>query len=216
MATRQTWIMIGLSLVFGLGAPFTTSAYAQGLPIEEEPVIKPPTQDRPLTEARLDTERFELGPYAGVYAPDGFGASAVFGVRLAYHVNEDIAFEGSYAISKVDDTAFRQLTGRSLLVNDDLWYWTVDVLYDLFPGQFFLTRKRTINSAIYLVAGLGQANMDDQNHFSANVGTGYKLFVTDWFSIRPDLRLHMFETDITGEKKLTYNLEGTLAFVLFF
>jgi outer membrane beta-barrel protein len=102
------------------------------------------------------------------------------------------------------------------LVNDDLAYWSVGASYDLFPGQIFLTRKRTINSAIYVVGGLGQVTMDDRNHFNMNVGTGYKLFVTDWLSVRPDLRLHAFETDVTGEKKLTYNLEGTLALALFF
>jgi len=214
--TGKMWIMTVLGLVIGAGSHFGALAHSQDLPIEEEPVIKPPSEDRPLKEARLDTERFELGPYAGIYAPDGFGASGVFGLRLTYHVTEDIAFEGSYAISKVDQTAFRQLTGRSLLVSDDLWYWSVGVSYDLFPGQVFLTRKRTLYSAIYLVAGLGQVNMDDRNHFSMDVGTGYKLFVTDWLSVRPDFRLHMFETDVTGEKKLTYNLEGTIALALFF
>lgn len=210
------WIMTMVGLVIGAGSHLATLAHSQDLPIEEEPVIKPPSEDRPLKEARLDTERFELGPYAGIYAPDGFGASGVFGLRLAYHVTEDIAFEASYAISQVDQTAFRQLTGRSLLVNDDLWYWSVGATYDLFPGQVFLTRKRTLYSAIYLVAGLGQVNMDERNHFSMEVGTGYKLFVTDWFSVRPDFRLHMFETDITGEKTLTYNLEGTVALAVFF
>ncbi|MFZ5876354.1 MAG: outer membrane beta-barrel domain-containing protein [Nitrospirota bacterium] len=212
----RTGVMVVACVAIGAGADLGSAARGQGLPIEETPVIAPPSEERPLKEARLDTERFELGPYAGIYAPDGFGASAVFGLRLSYHVNEDIAFEGSYAISQVDQTAFRRLTGRSLLVSDDLWYWNVGVSYDLFPGQIFLTRKRTINSAIYVVGGLGQVNMDERSHFSMNIGTGFKLFVTDWFNIRPDFRLHVFETDVTGEKTVTYNLEGTLALALFF
>jgi outer membrane beta-barrel protein len=216
MMTWRTWIMMGMGLVIGAGMDLGSSVYGQGLTIEEEPVITPPTEDRPLKEARLDTERFELGPYAGIYAPDGFGASAVFGLRLTYHVNEDIAFEASYAVSQVDQTAFRRLTGRSLLVSDDLSYWSVGASYDLFPGQLFLTRNRTMNSAIYVVGGLGQVTMDERNHFSMNVGTGFKIFVTDWFNIRPDLRFHVFETDVTGEKKITYNLEGTLALAVFF
>jgi outer membrane beta-barrel protein len=215
MKIWRALVIVGMGVV-GVMADLGASAHGQDLPIEEEPVITPPAEDRPLKEARLDTERFELGPYAGIYAPDGFGASWVFGLRLTYHVTEDIAFEASYGMSQVDQTAFRRLTGRSLLVNDDLAYWSVGASYDLFPGQIFLTRKRTINSAIYLVGGLGQVTMDDRNHFNMNVGTGYKLFVTDWFSVRPDLRLHAFETDVTGEKKLTYNIEGTLALALFF
>lgn len=205
-----------MGLVIGATSSLGVPAYGQDLPIEEEPVIKPPAEDRPLKEARLDTERFELGPYAGVYAPDGFGASGVFGLRLTYHVTEGIAFEASYAISQVDQSAFRRVTGLSLLTSDELSYWNVGVSYDLFPGQVFITRARTMNSAIYVIGGLGQVTMDERNHFSVNVGTGYKLFVTDWFSFRPDLRLYLFETDFTGEKTLTYNLEGTIALAVFF
>ncbi len=204
------------SLTISLGSNLGSSAYGQDIPIEAEPIITPPAEDRPLKEARLDTERFELGPYAGIYAPDGFGASGVFGLRLTYHVTEDIAFEGSYAISKVDQTAFQEATGLSLLVTDELSYWNVGVSYDLFPGQVFLTRHRTINSAIYLIGGLGQTTMDDRRHFSVAVGTGYKLFVTDWFSVRPDFRVHVFETDVIGEQTFTYNLEGTIALAVFF
>jgi outer membrane beta-barrel protein len=216
MATRKIYMIPMVALVFAVGSSQGLPVFAQDIPIESEPLITPPVEDRPLKEARLDTERFELGPYAGVYAPDGFGASGVFGVRLTYHVTQDIAFEGSYAISQVDQSAFRDATGLSLLVNDDLSYWNIGVSYDLFPGQIFLTRHRTINSVIYLIGGLGQTTMDDRRHFSVNVGTGYKLFVTDWFSVRPDLRLHLFETDVIGEKTLTYNLEGTIALAVFF
>jgi len=208
--------MLVMGLVINVGSPPIPLAYGQDLPIEEEPIIKPPSEARPLKEARLDTERFELGLYAGIFAPDGFGASGVYGLRLAYHVTQDIAFEATYAISRVDQSAFRNLTGRSLLVTDDLWYWSAGVSYDLFPGQVFLTQKRTLYSAIYVAAGFGQVNLDDQNHFSVNIGTGYKLFLTDWLSIRPDFRLYTFETDITGDKKLTYNLEGTITLALFF
>ena len=207
---------MAMGLLVAAGSDLDLVVHAQDLPTEGEPVIKPPTEERPLKEARIDTERFEVGPYYGVYAPDGFGASGVLGVRLAYHVTEDIAFEGSYAMTRVDQTAFRRLTGRALLASDDLTYWSVGASYELFPGQIFLTRKRTINSAIYVVGGLGQTTMDEQKHFTAEFGTGFKLFATDWLNIRPDLRFHVFESDITGRKELTYNLEGTIALALFF
>lgn len=207
---------MAMGLLIGAGSDLGRSVHAQALPTEEEPVIKPPAEDRPLKEARIDTERFEVGPYYGLYAPDGFGASGISGVRFAYHVTEDIAFEGGYAMTRVDQTAFRRLTGRPLLVSDDLTYWSVGASYELFPGQVFLTRKRTINSAIYLIGGLGQTTMDERHHFTVDVGTGFKLFATDWLNIRPDLRIHMFESDVTGEKGLTYNLEGTIALALFF
>src|SRR3990172_6683219 len=117
MRTWRVWIRMVMGLVIGAGLHLGTAVCAQDLPVEEEPVIKPPAEERPLKEARIDTERFELGPYFGIYAPDGFGASSVLGLRLTYHVTEDIAFEASYARSRVDQTAFRRLTGRSLLTS---------------------------------------------------------------------------------------------------
>jgi outer membrane beta-barrel protein len=214
----MTWrgsIMVILAVA--LSAPAASLA-AESAPLlmDESPVIAPPSQEHPLQDARIDTERFEVGPYYGLYTPDGFGTSSILGVRLAYHVTEDIAFEAGYAMGRVDQTSFRRLTGRSLLASEDLSYWSVGVSYELFPGQIFLTRKRTINSAIYLIGGLGQTTMDDRRHFTADLGTGFKVFAADWINFRPDLRIHVFETDLTGEKTVTYNIEATFAVAVFF
>jgi outer membrane beta-barrel protein len=214
MAWRASIMVV---LAVALSAPAAVRAEESApLGMDESPVIAPPSKDHPLQDARIDTERFEVGPYYGLYAPDSFGVSSIVGVRLAYHVTEDIAFEAGYAMGQVDQTSFRRLTGRSLLANENLSYWNVGASYELFPGQIFLTRKRTINSAIYLIGGLGQTTMDDRGHFTVDFGTGFKLFATDWLNIRPDLRIHVFETDLTGEKTLTYNIEATLAVAVFF
>ena len=202
---------IGLSLSAGAWL-----AQAEDLPREDEPVIQPPVEEKRAVEARLDTEHWEIGPFFGLYAPDGFGASPVFGIRLAYHVTEDVSFEGSYGMTRVDQTAFRRVTGLALVTNEDLSYWSVDAAYNLFPGQIFLTSRRTINSSIFLIGGLGQTTLDQRDHFTLNLGTGFKVFVTDWLDIRTDLRVHAFEADFTGAKERTFNIESTLALAFFF
>jgi outer membrane beta-barrel protein len=207
------WILIvGCFYMSGGSGP----VHAEDLPREEEPIIQPPVEEKKVKEAKIDTERLEVGPFYGLYAPDGFGASGVLGIRLAYHLTEDVFFEGSFGMTQIDQTAFRRVIGRPLAADEDVTYWSVDVGYNLFPGQVFLTRKRTINSTIYLIGGLGQTRLDRRDHFTFNLGTGFKLFVTDWLDIRTDLRAHAFETDLTGQKERNYNLEGTVALAAFF
>lgn len=191
-------------------------AQAEDFPRGEEPLIQPPSEEKERKEARIDSELLEVGPFFGLYTMETFGTSAVFGLRLAYHLTEDIFFEGTFGMTKVDQDAFRRLTGRSLVADEDVTYWSADVGYNLFPGQIFLTRGRTINSTIYVLGGLGQTRLDRRTHFTFNVGTGYKFFITDWLDVRAELRTHAFERDLTGEKELTFNLEATAGVALFF
>jgi outer membrane beta-barrel protein len=193
-----------------------SAARAENFPQSDEPIIKPPAEERPLNEARIDTESLELGPYYGLYALDGFGTSGVLGFRLAYHLSEDVFFEGTYGITRVDQQTFRRLTGRSLVADETITYWNAGAGYNLFPGQIFLTRRKTLNSTLYLIGGLGQTRLDQRALFTFNTGTGYKVFLTDWLDLRIELRVHALVTDVTGKKQRIYNLENTAAFAVFF
>jgi len=203
---------MAIVLLAGWGA----AALAENLPQSEEPVIKPETSEQELSEAKIDTESLELGAFYGAYSMDGFGTTGVYGFRLAYHLTEDVFFEGTYAVTRFDQSTFQQLTGRSLVADDQVVYWNVDAGYNLFPGQIFLTRRKTINSTIFLIGGLGQTSVDRQDQFTFNAGTGFKLFITDWLDIRLDFRLHAFQSDLTGKNEMTYNLEDTASIGFFF
>jgi len=204
-------IAIGL-LIVGTSSPIRAESFPQG----EEPIVKPPAEEQKLKEAKIDTESLELGPFYGLYSLEGFGTSGVLGFRLAYHLTEDVFFEGTYGMTRFDQETFRRLTGRSLVSDEKIIYWNAGAGYNLFPGQIFLTRKRTLNSTLYLIGGLGQTRIDRQEHFTFNAGTGYKIFIVDWLDVRAELRTHILETDLTGKKERMDNLEGTVAFAVFF
>jgi outer membrane beta-barrel protein len=213
MGRRVVTAVIAFALV-AVGCAAT--ARAENLPQSEEPAIQPESAEQELKEAKIDTESLELGVFYGAYGMEGFGTSGVYGARLAYHLTEDVFFEGTYGATRLDQSDFKQLTGRSLVADEQVVYWNVDVGYNLFPGQVFLTRHKTINSTIYLVGGLGQTRLDRQDQFTFNTGTGFKIFITDWLDFRLDFRLHAFESDLTGENKMTYNLEDTASIGIFF
>jgi outer membrane beta-barrel protein len=204
------------NILMAIAIGWCSTGYAQEFPIGEAPEIKPQAADTLLKEAKIDTESWEIGPYYGIYAFEGLGGSGVLGVRFAYHLPDEIFFEGRFALSRLDQGAFRRVTGRPLLTDTDFNYWGIDVGYNLFPGQIFLTREKTLYSTIYLITGAGQTRFDRRNHFTVNMGTGYKVFLTDWMDIRTDLRSYALETDFTGKKERIFNLEGTVAIAVFF
>jgi len=209
-------ILIAIGAIGFLIGGVSSFAHAENFPQSEEPIIKPPVEEQKLKEAKIDTEWLEMGPYYGLYALAGFGTSSVYGFRLAYHLTEDVFFEGTYGITQFDQETFRSLTGR-LLVNDEkITYWNAAAGYNLLPGQTFLTRKKTLNSTIYLLGGLGQTQIDGQAHFTFDAGTGYKIYIVDWFEFRMEMREHILQTDITGENKTMKNIEGTAALAVFF
>ena len=213
--TRMKRWSVSIVMVWAFSG-WPLSVLGQEFPQGEDPLIKPPVEAKEAKEAKIDSEFLEVGIFYGLYALEGFGASGVYGARLAYHLTEDIFFEGSLGLTQVDQETFQRLTGRPLVADEDIMYWNVDVGYNLFPGQIFVTRKHTLHSTIYFLAGVGETELDQRDHFTMNIGTGYKIFITDGLDIRMELKAHSFETDITGEKERIYNLEGTAALAIFF
>ena len=195
-----------------------TLVFAQrsGFPKAEAPIIAPPNEEKQLKEEKIDSEYIEITPFYGLYSVEGFNTSPVFGLSAMLHLTEDFFFAGRYGVSKADQESFKRLTGRPLLSDEDLSYWQVNIGYNLFPGHIFMTRNRTLNSVIYLSGGVGQTDFDGRSRFTVNIGTGYKIFFTDWLDAGFRLSVHSFETDLTGEKDRMFNLEGTISLAAFF
>ncbi|MFQ5588659.1 MAG: outer membrane beta-barrel domain-containing protein [Nitrospiria bacterium] len=206
-------IVLGFILLFQ-----TATVFAQGpqLPQDDAPLITPPVEERQIVEPKIDQEFLEVTPFYGFYSIEGFSASPVYGVRAALYISEAAFLEGNYGMTKADSDAFTARTGTFVFTDHDVSYWNVNVSYNLFPGQIFLTRRRTLNSTIYLAAGVGQTEFDTRTRFTLNVGTGYRIFFTDWMDAGFRLAVHSFETDLSGVKDRLFNLEGTVGIGFFF
>jgi len=59
-------------------------------------------------------------------------------------------------------------------------------------------------------------NFADDDKFTFNVGFGYRVYLTDWLSIRLEARDHMFDNTIQGEEVLRHNFEFRLGTSVFF
>ncbi len=214
--TRNKWIRIACRylLLCLLNPAVMVFAQTTDFPKSEDPLIAPPSEVLELKEEKIDQEFIEISPYYGLFALDGFSTSPVMGLNLALHLTEDIFFEGNYGMTKVNDDRFGG--GLTIFTDTDITYWNVNLGYNLFPGQIFVTRRRTLNSSTYVVGGAGLTKFDAKSQFTFNFGTGYKIFFTDWMDAGFRLTVHSFESDVTGEKEKMFNLEGIVSIAFFF
>ncbi len=183
------------------------------------PVIEPQVERREIKRARIDTEDFEIGAYFGVISIEDFESSTVYGGRLAYHLTEDFFIEGTVGKAKAGRTSYERLAGSASLLDDDdrdYKYYALSLGWNALPGEIFIGENRAYNSAFYLIAGIGSTTFAGDDRFTISGGFGYRVLPTDWMAVRFDVRDHVFDIDLLGEKKIVNNLEAHLGLSIFF
>jgi outer membrane beta-barrel protein len=183
-----------------------------------EQVIVPQVQRREVQRPRFPSSDFAIGVFGGVYATQNFGSSGVGGLRVSYHVTEDIFFDGTYGQTKVSDENYRQVLPGGIFVNrtEKLSYYAVSVGYNLLPGEAFFGRNTAKATQGYIVAGIGSTNFAGQKKQTFNVGFGGRLILADWFALQADVRDHIFSIDLLGRRQSTHNPEITGGLTFYF
>ena len=187
-------------------------AYAQTSVIEPEP------QRREISEATIDTENVEIGLTLGVISIEDFSSSMIAGARLAYHVSENFFVEAAYEQAESGQTSFELLSGGAPLLTDDerqYRYYSLGLGYSL-NGETFVTDSWVINSATFFVLSAGSTEFAGDEHFTLSLGVGYKVLLTDYFSLRLELKDHLFNSELIGNEKTTHNIQYGLGATFFF
>ena len=180
-------------------------------------VIEPKLDRREIITPKIDTEDWEVGAYFGFMSVEDFGVNPVYGTSLTYHITEDLFVEGRVGSTETGETSAEVLFGNLSIVGDrNLTYYNVSLGYNLFPGEAFWSEKTAFTSSLYLTAGIGSTNFDDDDRFTFSYGAGYKILPTDWFTIHADVRDHIYTMDLLGESKRTHNIEATVGISFFF
>jgi outer membrane beta-barrel protein len=187
-------------------------------PKPTEQVVIPEVDRRDIEKPRFPSNDFEIGLFAGSYATQNFGASAVTGVRLGYHVTEDFFVEGAYAITKVSDASFRQVLPSGVFPEEKekLKYYNLSVGVNVLPGEVFIGGKRAKPSAFYVIGGVGSTSFNEQRRPTYNLGAGLRVFLGDHIALQVDARDHIFSLDLLGKRQSTNNLEFTAGITAFF
>ena len=207
--------LLAVALLAATGA----AAQAQTTTKPNEPVVVPQVDRRDVKPPRFPSNDFEVGVFAGIYEMQSFGSNAVSGLRLGYHITEDVFVEGVYGRTKVSDETFRQIFPNGGVFpspSENLTYYNLSAGYNVLPGEVFFGRNVAKASAFYVVLGVGSTTFVDQKKQTLNYGFGTRLLFNDHFAVQADVRSHVFSFDLLGQKQNAKNLEATLGLTVFF
>jgi outer membrane beta-barrel protein len=204
-------------LIAALSMTAPGAATAQSAESVPEPVIPAQVDRRDVHVPKIGANDIEVGVYTGILSVQDFGAKPSSGLRLGYHATEDFFVEGMYGRSKISDRSFRRL-GIAIFNKEevDLDYYNLSIGCNLFPGEVFLGKNWAMTSAVYLVGGVGNVKFNGENHTAYNFGIGIRALPVDWFSMRFEIRDHMFNSDLLGKNELKHNFEMTLGLAAYF
>jgi outer membrane beta-barrel protein len=198
-------------------APAGQGGSAQTVPPNEQ-VIEPKVPRRDVRVPKIPSRDFIVGVYAGTYSTESFGANAVFGARLGYHVTEDFMVEAVWGTTQVSDETFRQILPGGVFPSSEqrLTYYNLSAGVNILPGEVFFGSRYAKPSALYFIAGVGSTKFLEQTKQTINFGLGLRVWAKDWFAVQVDVRDHIFPLDILGERRSTQNLEFTAGATFFF
>src|SRR5580698_4594038 len=223
MEIRLCSILLAAALLSGCGWFHRGDKKPAQVTVEEpgpEPtIIEPQVTRRIVKTPKIKAKDFEVGGYFGALSIEDFGTNPVYGIRAAYHVSEDIFLEGYLARSKAGTTSLEDEFPDITIVSDSgrhFTYYDLDVGYNVLPGEIFLGRGRAFNSALYVTFGIGDVKFAGQDQFALNFGVGERLLITDWLAVHVDVRVHIFETSLTGRTKNVDNIEATIGLTVFY
>ncbi len=181
--------------------------------------LTPVIERREVKIAGIDTENFEIGASAGLFSVEDFESNPLSVAHLTYHITEDFFAQARYGQSNLGESSFDRLSGGASLLGDEddqVSFYDLSLGINLFPGEAFIWDRWAVNSSFYLIGGVGSTNFASSERFTVNGGVGYRMIANDFISFNFQVRDHVFDTEITGEKKSTHNIELTAGLSVFF
>ncbi len=217
---RRTTMVAASSIVLAGAAFMAADAHAQSSAAATNPqqVVTPEVDRRDVKLPRIASKDFEIGAFLGTYSVQNFGSSMVGGLRLGYHVSEDLFTELGFGQAKVSDDTYRQILPGGIFPdgNATLRYMNLSVGWNVLPGEVFIGKGRAKATSIYLLGGVGSTRLAEQRRQSFNLGLGMRLYLSDRISMRVDLQDHLYSLDLLGKRETTQNPELSAGLSFYF
>ncbi|MDH5392664.1 MAG: outer membrane beta-barrel domain-containing protein [Gammaproteobacteria bacterium] len=171
-------------------------------------IVKPDAEQEIIKNADIRNLGMNTGVYMGVMNYENFNSSLLLAWYLNYPFDENLFVEAELGISRVSDTEYRNI-GLPLLSEERVVaaFYTVLVGYNLLPGEVYLGHGKTLRSDVYLLAGVGTVDIDNNSYVALHFGGGIKIELNDDSGLRIEFRDRMIDSDILGSDKLTNNTE---------
>ena len=196
------------------------NAQSAELDVEQvsKPVIQPEIERVEFDEAKINPDNFEVILSFGIISIEDFGSNSVLGAKLAYRVSEDFFVDLELGTSTAGKSTVESFLDIDILTDDerDYSYYLINLGYDIFPGESFVTDSTTFNSAFYVIAGAGNTQFAGSDNFTFSWGVGYRVIMNSYLTAYIDVRDHTFELDFAGEVKRTNNIEMSFGIGFYF
>ena len=214
MEIRVCGFLLITSLVFGL-VPLQAAAQDSS----EGGLIEPEVERAEFFDGSIGSHDLILSAYSGLLSVEDFDTNSVSGIELSFQVTERFFVQYLSGASSVGQTSFEVLSGSApLLTNDErnVEYYLVNVGFNLFPGESFVTSGTTLNTAFYLTAGVGSTTFGGDDRYTRSLALGNRIKINDYLGTTIEMRQLSMDVDLFGAVKSTTNLEATVALSLFF
>lgn len=185
---------------------------ASELEVEQvtKPIIQPDIERLEFQESKINPDNFEVILSFGLLSIEDFSTSSVIGAKFAYRVSENFFTDIEFGFSSAGKTSIEVLLPSTPILSSDerdFTYYLINVGYDLFPGESFVSDNTTFNTALYVIAGAGNTEFAGRDNFTFSWGFGYRVVTNNYLTVYADVRDHTFEIDLFGEDKRTHNME---------
>lgn len=210
-------VKLSLALLCGslLAAPYAALGAERNSGSRSVKIIEPKERSHSTKSAIIDTEKFQLGAYAGVLAVEDFNASALVGISFSYQLSESYLLLAQYGTADVGKATIEKRDDLVFLTESQRTFSYFSLLggYKLYSARSFLGPKHKYDSDIYLLGGLGNMDYAGVNNLGVTVGASYRVVFTDWLVASADIKNHIYKANnVFSDKdtKTTQNIEFSL------
>ena len=163
------------------------------------------------------TNRHEMTIQGGYYASDLFDGTYVLGAAYAYHMTEDFAVEASGAWTRIASSGGPELERVFTVLGDRnrrSLLFDADLVWDPAHGKLRLGGAIQ-HFDLYLAAGAGVVDSVLSNDIAGNAALGLKFFLGRAFSVRLDVRDHVYRQQLLARKEWVNDVTAMIGLGVF-
>ena len=219
MESRVLLLFLGLTLGVGGLTGCARDRLVQAEDTTQPPVIEPDVERREIEVPRSTPKTSRSASSPGKSASRTSASTPWPGGGSPTTSRKASSSSSRQAGRDTELTSFERLSGAAQLLTEDereYSYYNVSLGYNIFPGEHFIGKNRAMNTETYVIGGVGKTTFAGDDRFTINFGMGMRVMPLDWLAVHGDIRDHVFDIDLLGQKKTSITSRRTLGVTFFF
>ncbi len=184
---------------------------------DESPIVSPNIERADVKIPSVQPGQIELIGTAGIFQADGFSSDLMYGLRGAYHWNQKLFLEATYAKAKISEEPRQNLGIPDAFNSDSLTFFDIGAGYNILPGRSFFGKHYTVTTDLYAAIDVGKTKLDSNSAWTISPGMGIRMTPYKKLTLHLDFKDHFVTRTLSDQSsKLKNNLELSLGVGTFF